>query len=1318
MEKVMVKLWFLLLLLGLTGCSSESSGDSSGGGLFENHQQIDEQPSSPNQEENPDVSTPETANPLTILSISSPSNGLYSESQSLDFILKTSRNVSVLGTPSLILNIAGFEKQALYRSGSGSDELVFSYEVESNLEAKSGILVENVIHLNSGLITALDNEEELALDFSPINLNDVLVDSKTPALSIDESFHNSYINLSNDSTNFIIFGTCDEGQLTAEITINETIVSEAVDFICDGSEFSGSIDTTSLPAGSHTLRATLTDAAGHVGLSNEVSLIKDISAPSISLLSPSEGSVITTANNSSAYLVEGHCDEVGAAVMIEIDDVIVESTSELICDGSEFSGSIDATTLSDGPHAMTASMQDSAGNLAISKSINFIKDVLAPLVSITSPITSSYINSLNNSSTFNISGSCDESGQVVSIEVDNLPSESPSGFICDGSLFSGTIDVKSLAEGLHTLEAKLSDIYGNTGSSTQIDFIKDTIIPTVSSVNPPINGKYIEGGSLSFSVNFSENVVISGNPQLTLNVGGTNKNVFYNSGSNSQNIYFNYTIVSGDEDLDGLEYHSINIDENLGSIQDNAGNPANLNLEAGGALSSLSSILVDAIAPVVSITSSPDINSANQENYLVSGTCSENSRVVEVSLGSIMASAVCNAQTWAIAATNVTSLPDGNIMIEVNHDDSFGNSAITASESVQKDSLTSSVTINPALDITQANFTAYTLSGTCTNNAEIVSLNVGGLNFSPLCSAGFWSTGYIDLSSLSDGNIFITADHMSADQVSLNVNKDLTIATISVSSAPDINLSNHQSYTLSGSCSENGTSVDILIDTLNFSANCNSKTWTTGVVDVSSIADGPSISITIEHASASSLNLEVSKNTATPTVSSLSAPGTLKESATLGWNLNDPGGFTINDYEFQYRVKGNPTWLTFDDGINTNTASSVTGLIPNTFYQFKVRIRYDNDQYSSWSPYTEAQTKPDDPLFNSPNTAMNVGGSTDTKVVALYDNTTVTLNGSPVNGGVPLSKGEIVRLTTEQFDVIDADAPIYTAGRRGSGGGTAKANITWNPTSWAGKSFSFNAIRGNPQQLYAYATEETTITVKQGSTVLATTTIPAGSGTNLSWSVYGSYQVTSTGTILAFHSSGDPSANRIEDPKPLLPSAKELIGVPSRSIRITSDLDATNYFAQYGDDTINSGNLDKTDSIRLNGLGTGSQFQEHSLLISSDRKISVASFADSNGNCASPFLPTSLMRKNYVINNSADWVAFSSKEPGVIEVRNAADDVIQTLNLTKGGSHPNSPYKARLANAPAGRRFFSSVPVAAWYQPNNDTGSSDQDETILYGTND
>ena len=1165
--------------------------------------------------------------------------------------------------------------------------------------------------------------------------NNVTKDSVDPTVSISSPLDSSYINIANDSATYAISGNCNEASQTVTLEVNGGAATSPVGFVCNGTSYAGTIDTTGLAQGAHTLQAKIQDGASNEGSSATINITKDTLAPTIALTNPADLSNITSANDSATFPVDGTCDDATASISIEIDSVAAASQVGFSCNGTTYSGTIDTTGLAETTLSFTAVITDAAGNSTTSTAHSVTKDVTEPSVAITSPVDSSYINVSNNSASFAISGTCDQAAQTVNILVDGGAATSPSGFGCNGTNFSGTIDTTSLSAGAHTLQAELSDGV-NTGTSAIINLSKDVVAPEVSSMSAPIANYYLESDNLNFVLTMDEATTVTGSPRIQLDVGGSTVYATYASGSTTTSLTFTYTVQAGDQDTNGIGFGSSVIDLNSGTMVDVAGNTINLNLDANSTLPNVSSVYVDGVLPTVTITDAVDITAANETTYSVSGTCSENGRTVSVSIGGIAATPTCSSNVWTSGPVDVSGLADNPALsITADHQAASGNNAVQAQVNVDKDSANAQVTITFAQNITAANDTDYVVSGTCTDNGQIVDVYIGALNFQPNCSGGNWTTGYVDVSSLTDDPaVSITADHVTATQASTTVSKDTTGPVVTISSAPSINIGNELSYIASGTCSENGEIVDVYIDSLNFTPTCASGTWTTGSQDVSSIPDGTGISVTADHETsggtpATQASATINKDSGSPTVADLSVPTTLSDSADLDWNLNDPGGYTINDYIINYRVKGSSTWLVFSDGVNLATAAVVDGLLASTTYEFRVRVQYDTSSFSEWTSIAEGTTKPNDPLFDSPYKAMNVGGATDTSVVAYYDNTRVYINGVEIASS-PLSAGQVVRLsqapdsiTTTRYDVIDADKPIFTAGRFGSGGNTSKGNIVWQPTAWAGTTFSFNSIRSNPQQLFIYATENATVTVKQGGTILATTTITAGSNDNISWSVYGSYQISSTGTILAYHVSGDLGGGGVQDPKPLLPGHTQLIGFPSNSMRLTTDLDGTNYSAIHSDSTTASGSLNKSDVITIGPEGgTTSLYQSESLLISSDKKTSGASFADSNGNKAAPFLPTNLMKNKYVINNSADYVAFASKEAGTVDVYSPGQTIgvstpVATLTLSRSGGNANAPYKAyTTAQTSSGYRFVSTVPMAAWYQPDNDNGSAAADETILYGT--
>lgn len=1285
---------------------------------------------------------------VTITSITPPIDATYIESSQLDFTVNTSQLVNIIGTPKLAIDIGGVTKYADYISGTGTSVLLYRYTVEVALGDIDGIELVSPMELSGGTIKSLALDD-LGLSFIPPVMTSVLVDSIVPTItSITPPADTTYILL--DDIDFIIntdeavnitgtprisidiggatkYANYISGTGSSALTFRYTVEPGLTDV--DGISISSPLDLNSGTIQNTDLEnLTLTFTPPVM-----TSVLVGSTVPTISSITPpADSTYIETQNIEFTANLTENVDVTGTprfsidigGVTKYADYISGTGTSSLL-----FRYTVETSLLDNDGITITSPLDLNSGTIKNSGlddlylvftppvMTSVFVDSSAPIVSITSPVDTSLINISNDSATFTITGTCDENGQTVLIEVDAVAASLPVGFSCDGSNFSGTIDTTGLSAGAHTLVAKLSDSVPLEGVSTTINLIKDITAPVISSITPPSNSYYIEGQFLDFIVNLDENTIVTGSPRIQLDIGGSTKYAVYNSGTGTSALIFRYTTLSGDNDNDGISFSSTLIDLNAGTLLDVSDNPINLNLDATIALPNLTSVFVDAVIPLVSITSAGNITAANEVTYSVSGTCSDNGQIVSVSIGGIPKTPLCTSGAWDTGATNVSGLGDTpSLPITADHTDAAGNTAVQASTAVDKNAATPQVGITLAQSITAANQTSYPVSGTCTENGTIVDVNIGSINIQPNCSAGTWTTGDVDVSALVDNPaILITADHSTATQATTNVSKDTVSPTVTISSSPNINQANETNYVASGTCSENAVMVDINIGLLNFTPNCNSGSWTTGSIDVSTLVDGASINFTADHSTAPQAITTISKNTASPTVANLTVPTTLKDSENLNWSLNDPGGFTLDDYDINYRVKGNPTWLSFADGISLNINATVNSLLASTTYEFRVRVQYDTSSYSDWSNTAEGETKPDNPIFDSPNAAMNVAGATTTNVVAFYDNTAVTLNGIPIAGS-PLSKGQTVNITTAQFDIIDADKPIYTAGRRGSGGNTAKANIVWQPTAWAGKKFSFNAIRTNPQQLHIYAIENASIEVKQGSTVLASTTLTAGNGGVISWSVYGSYQVVSTGTILAYHTSGNP-ASALVDPKPLLPSALEIIGFPSNSMRITTDKDSTNYNLIHADSSIGSGSLSKQDSTQINPQGGNSSlYQGNSLIISADQKIAGASFADSNGNCAAPFLPTNLMKKNYAINAPADYVAFASKIPGTIEVRDSSDTVIETLTLTRTGSNPNAPYKARRGTTTGGYRFFATVPVAGWYQPNSDTGGADQDETILYGT--
>jgi hypothetical protein len=1314
-------------------------------------------------------------NPI-LNSVTPPTPKTYHLNQQVNYLAVFDEIVEVLGTPQVLIDIGGVTKAADYISGTGTTNLIFSYNVAPGDVDIDGITASPSITLNSGSIKdTAGNVPELT--FVTVPTLTTFVDANSPVIqSLNLPSDKTYL-LGEVVTLDIIFNEIVDingGIPSVEFNIEGTIV-DAKYFAGSGTNTlnflyivtQGLHDTNGLVvANSIELNgATIQDGS----LADAILDLTPPLTPGILIDSRIPEVIIITAPIDNNYVTAQNLDftfEFSEAVTV-INTPRVEislATGNVFADYLSGSGStilifrytVTAPSMDNDGIVIDSLLDLNAGTIIGSNSINadldistavsgvdttgiFINAAAPSVVSITPPVDNNYLTGTNLDFTLVFSAVVNVTNNPrISIDVGGSTvyasylSGSGSNSLLfryiaaapdndvDGIALNSAIDLNATGiiqdAGLNNISLDLTAYI-----PTMTNVFVNKVSTVITTVTPPANTTYLETENLDFIINTDGVINVTGSPRLQIDVSGVTKYANYSSGTGSTALTFTYTVQAGEEDTNGIGFASSLIDLNTGALLNLAGDSLNLNLDASIALPNLSSILIDGAIPTVTITSALAITSANENNYSVSGTCSEEGRIVTTDIDGISLTPFCIGGTWTTGAVNVSALLDNPALpITADHIDLATNNATQATTTVDKDSATSQVAITYSPNITSANVTGYSVSGTCTDIGLTIDVFIGALNLQPNCSGGTWTTGFIDVTTVLDNAaVLITADHNGAIQATTNVSKDTLSSTVTIVSAPNISISNETSYISSGTCSVDATMVDIYIGALNFQPTCSSGSWTTGSIDVSSLTDG-AVLVTADHSTATQATTNINKNTATPTVASLSVPTTLTNSCDLSWNLNDPGGFSIDDYEVNYKVKGSPTWLPFSDGVSTTTNATVTSLIASTIYEFRIRLQYDTSSYSDWSNTAEGETKPDNLLFSSPYAAMNVGGSTDTKVVALLDNTRIYLNGVEIAGS-PIAKGVPTSLPTHaRYDVIDADGPIFTAGRIGSGSNTAKGNIAWQPTSWAGKTFSFNATRESSQQLYVYATDDTFVEVKQGATVLDSATITAGNGVKLTWTTpLGSYQVISTGTILAFHVSGDGVSN-ITDPKPLLPSSNEIIGFPSSSMRITTNFDSTNYSLIHSNSVATSGNLSKISSIQINPQGTSSLYQGDSLIISADRNISGASYADTNGNCAAPFLPTNLMKTKYMINTASDWVAFSSKQAGTIDVYSPTQTIgVSTpvqIQLSRTGVNPNAPYSARLGTTAEGYRFVATVPVAGWYQPNNDGGSADEDETILYGS--
>ncbi|MDA9189407.1 choice-of-anchor D domain-containing protein, partial [bacterium] len=671
----------------------------------------------------------------------------------------------------------------------------------------------------------------------------IILDTTAPALGISTPANGSSINIAQDSAVYTVSGTCNENGQLVTILIDTVAAPSQVGFICDGTNFTGTIDTTGFVSNTYSFTASMLDPNGNPNTSSANVVTKDIINPSVAITSPVNADFVNTFSNNVIYSISGTCSEAGRTVNIEVDGNPATTQLDFSCDGANFTGTIDITVEAPGPLALTAIIDDAVGNSVTSVAVNIVKDITPPVIAITNPANLTSVNIANDSATFTVDGTCDEAGQLVTVLVDGAAAPSQVGFNCDGVNFTGTIDSTVYPTGNHDFTASISDPAGNNTVSGANTVIKDITAPVVT-INSPLSGQFINIASNTTTYS------ISG----SCNESGRTVSILVNSVAAVSPVDFSCVgnSYTGTIDVTGVGAGAVTLEAVLDDASANVTTSTAVNLTK------------DIISPTAAYDPLPMITSVNASSYGFTGTCSENTQEVSLNIAGIIPATqpTCTGGTWSIAGIDASVLADSPplVTIQVTHLDAAGN-PVVITDTVTKDTVLPVVTIDALTLINLANRATYSLSGTCTDNGQVVTVDIGGITPpAPTCGAGVWNIASVDLSALADSPplVAVSADHVDtvgnvAIQATSSVTKDTVIPTITINALSGINEDNANSYSLSGTCSENGQSVTIVVGTISpvFAPVCSSNAWAVTGLDVSSEGDNLNLPVTADITDAS-----------------------------------------------------------------------------------------------------------------------------------------------------------------------------------------------------------------------------------------------------------------------------------------------------------------------------------------------------------------------------------------------------------------------------------------------------------------------------------
>lgn len=227
--------------------------------------------------------------------------------------------------------------------------------------------------------------------------------------------------------------------------------------------------------------------------------VKEVTAPTISISSPTASQYFATSTPNIQFTVTDESNGSGVAIStlkITLNGTTYTNTSSGVTVTSVTNGYsvkfIPQSALADKTHTLSISVSDNDGNTATSSSISFTTDTVAPTLNVTNP---SGNGSYTNNSKLTVTGTTNDSTSglaTVTIKVNTGSAQSVT--VSNGS-FSKEV---TLANGTNTIVVTATDKAGKTTTITRT-IILDSSSPVVASISITPNPVNV-GGNYTVTV--------------------------------------------------------------------------------------------------------------------------------------------------------------------------------------------------------------------------------------------------------------------------------------------------------------------------------------------------------------------------------------------------------------------------------------------------------------------------------------------------------------------------------------------------------------------------------------------------------------------------------------------------------------------------------------------------------------------------------------------------------------------------------------------------------------------------------------------------
>jgi len=341
----------------------------------------------------------------------------------------------------------------------------------------------------------------------------------------------------------------------ASLTVSGTELNATVEYSTDNTTWSSSFNPVE---GNNTVYVRQTDVAGNVSSASSAytfTLDTSVATPGVALTTD-------TGSNSS--------DGITHISNLSVSGVEAGALVQYSTDGT--SGWSNSFNPAEGSNTVYVRQTDVAGNVSSpSSAYTFTLDTgaYAPNITLTTDSGANGSDRITNIGDLTVSGT--EPGATVE-------------YSTDGTAWSGSFTAQ---EGSNTVYVRQTDVAGNvSAASSAYTFTLDSSAPAVSSVaitsatdstGTPITGNTLDTGNVVYvTVTMTQATLVTGTPQLALDIGGTTVQAHYVSGSGSTALVFGYSVQQGLNDGNGISIAANSLALNSGTLADAAGNAAAL----------------------------------------------------------------------------------------------------------------------------------------------------------------------------------------------------------------------------------------------------------------------------------------------------------------------------------------------------------------------------------------------------------------------------------------------------------------------------------------------------------------------------------------------------------------------------------------------------------------------------------------------------------------------------------------------------------------------------------------------------------------------